>query len=215
MKVLKIISVILTATFVLFFAGSVAWAAPVKFSLNKNNTYVGFEVSYMLLMRVTGHFNDFEGTLIIDRERPKNGHVDLVVKTPSVDAGNKSRNKDIRGPTLFNTDQYPEMVYHSDKIEIRQDNKGLITGYLTLLGVTKPVTMDLIRISDPESQETDHDNDFSDGFMATGKIKRSDFGMNEPSGAIGNVITLFACYKLEQCNKTYMQPKEKEPQYNQ
>lgn len=107
------------------------------------------------------------------------------------------------------------MIYHSDKIEIGQDNKGLIMGYLTLLGVTRPVTMDLIRIPGIKTQEIGNDNDFSDGFMATGKIKRSDFGMNESSGAIGNVITLFVCYKLEECNNTYMQPKETEPQYNQ
>lgn len=215
MKILKITNIILTAIFVLFLTGTAAWAAPVKFSLNKDNTYIGFEVSYMLLMRVTGHFNDFEGSLIIDRKNSENNHADLVVKTASVDAGNESRNKDIRGPALFNTDQYPEMLYRSDIIEIGEGNKGLITGHLTLLGVTRPVIMDLIRIPAAQTKEIRSDNDFSDGFMATGTIKRSDFGMNESSGAIGNVITLFVCYKLEECNNINMQPKEAEPQYNQ
>lgn len=212
---MKIISIILTVTFVLFSSGTAVWAASEKFTLNTSNTYVGFEVSYLLLMQVTGHFNDFQGTLIVDRERPENSHAILVVKTTSVDAGNESRNRDIRGPALFNTDQYPEMIFHSDKIEIGQDNKGLITGYLTLLGVTRPVTMDLIRIPDMRRQNSVNNDGFSDGFMATGKIKRSHFGMNKSSGAIGNVVTLFFCYKLEECNDASMQPKETEPQYNQ
>lgn len=215
MKILKIIVIILTASLILFLAGTAAWAASVNYSINKKNTYVGFEVSYMFLMRVTGHFNDFEGTLIIDRERPKNSHADLVVKTASVDAGSESRNKDIRGPALFNTDQYPEMIFRSNKIEIGQDNKGLITGYLTLLGVSRPVTFDLIRIPDAKTKGTEDDNSFSDGFIATGKIRRSNFGMNYSSAPIGNVVTLFICYKLEECSSSLTQQKETKPQYNQ
>lgn len=201
MNIVKIFSVILTMTFVIFSISTTALAAQEKFSLDENNSYVGFEVSYFFLMEVTGHFNDFEGIIIIDRKHPENSYTNLVVKTTSIDAGSKSRNKDIRGPALFNVDKYPEMIFHGDKIEIGPGNTALIRGNLTLLGVTRPLTLDLITgVPDVKSHETGNDNAFSDGFKITGKFKRSDFGMNGSSGPLGNVVDLFLCYKLEECN---------------
>lgn len=213
-NIVKLLSVILAVTFVTFATGGTAQAAQEKFSLDKNLTYVGFEVRYFLLIPITGRFNDFEGNFVIDREHPENNRADIVIKTTSIDTGKESRNEAIRGPALFDADKYPEMTFHSDKIEINPDNTGVITGALTLRGVTRPVTLELIRIPDVETQKTGKDNAFSDGFMVTGKIKRSDFGMNEYIVPIGNVVSLFVCYKLEKCDSTYMRRKETKYQYN-
>lgn len=210
------IALALTLAFIVAFATSAA-AQPdqEKFSLDKKLTYVGFEVSYFLLIQIKGQFHDFEGAFVIDRENPENNRADIVIKTTSIDTGVESRNREIRGPSLFDADQYPEMIFHSNKIKLEPDNTGVITGDLTLRGITKPVSLSLTRIPDVETPEEEQDKTFSDGFVATGKIKRSDFGMNDFIAPIGDVVTLFVCYKLEKCNSMYTQQEKTEPKYNE
>jgi len=157
------------------------------FILNHDHTTIGFNVSYLLVSRVRGQFDDFKGSFIIDHEHPENNRADIIIKTASVDTGLDWRDEEIRGPNLFNADHYPIMVFHSDIIEVKPDNTGHIKGDLTLLGITKPVTLALIK------------GVKEDSFKVTGQIKRSDFGMGTFFKPIGNVVTLLICYNMADC----------------
>lgn len=179
-----------------------------KFSLDKNYTYVGFNVSYLILARVSGRFNDFRGSFVIDRENPENSRADIVIQTASVDTGIKARDADIRGPGLFNAEQYPTMIFHSDKIEMGPGNTARMTGDLTLLGITKPVTLDLVKMPGK-------DKSLINGYKVTGQIKRSDFGMNAFIRPIGNVVTLLVCYNMEECAPEEVLPEKGQARYNQ
>ena len=189
-----------------------AHAAPEKFILDKDHTYVGFDVSYMLFARVSGRFDDFQGSFIIDRQHPENNRADIIIKTGSVDTGVKSRDENIRGPGLFNAERHPTMVFHSKSIKLDSDNRGLIVGELTLLGVTKPVTLDLVRIPGLNSKEG-QEKSFAGGFKVTGKIKRSDFGMNAYIKPIGNTVTLYVCYDMIKCGDEDTNQEQIKPQY--
>lgn len=191
-----------------------AHASPEKFSLDKNHTYVGFDVSYLIVARVSGRFDDFQGSFVIDREHPEKNRADIIIKTGSVDTGIKAWDEDIRGPGLFDTAHYPTMVFHSKKIEMGLDNTGLITGDLTLLGITKPVTMDIVRVPDLKFKGPGKDESFAGGFKAIGKIKRSDFGMNAYIKPIGNTVTLYVCYNMVKCGGENANQEEIKPKYN-
>lgn len=212
---MKLFSAFFLLALFIMTTGSAAQPAPEKFSLDKDLTYVGFEVRYLLLLRVTGQFDDFEGAFVIDRQQPENNRADIIIKTASVNTGVKSRDQDIRGPALFNADIYPEMVFHSDHIVLRPDNTGIITGHLTLRGITKPITLELTRVEEEGAQITAHSNSFADGFLVTGKIKRSDFGMNEFIMPIGDTVTLYVCYKLKTCDGTDTRRRKAAHKYNQ
>lgn len=187
--------------------GADASSAVEKFNLDKDHTTVGFNVSYLVLARVSGRFDDFKGSFIIDRENPENSRADIIIQTASVNTGFKARDADIRGPGLFNADRYPTMVFHSDTIQMGPDNTGQMTGDLTLLGITKPVTLDLVK-------EPGEDKNLTNGYKVTGKIKRSDFGMNAFIRPIGNVVTLLVCYNMAECTSEETRQKNK-ARYNQ
>ncbi len=209
---MKLFNILLIITFVA--ASSVAQAAPEKFILDKNHTYVGFDVSYLIVARVSGRFDDFQGSFIIDREHPEKNRADIIIKTGSVDTGIKTRDEDIRGPGLFNAVQYPTMVFHSNKIELGPDNTGVMTGNLTLLGITKPVTMNIVRIPDLKFNGPGKDKSFAGGFKVTGKIKRTDFGMNAYIRPIGNTVTLYVCYDMVKCGGENTNQEKIKPKYN-
>ncbi len=210
----KLFRTILIFTFVALATSAQAGTNPATTGFDKNLTYVGFNIRYLLILHISGHFNDFKGDFIIDRDHPENSHADIIVKTTSVDTGVESRNRDIRGPALFDADKYPEMIFHSDKIKLGPDNTGLITGNLTLRGVTKPITLALLEIPDVAARQNKRDDAYTGGFIVTGEIKRSDFGMNSFIRPIGDVVTLFVCYKMKKCDNLHTQAQKTQYRYN-
>lgn len=210
---MKLFGAIFTVVFVVIATG--AMAAPEKFSLDRENTYVGFDVSYLVLARVSGRFDDFQGSFVINREHPEKSRADIIIKTGSVNTGIKTRDEDIRGPGLFNAHRHPTMVFHSNNIELGPDDTGVMTGDLTLLGITRPVTMDIVRVPDPAFQGEGREESFSGGFRVTGKIRRSDFGMNAYIKPIGNIVTLHVCYGMIKCGGEGTNQKKIKPKYNE
>ncbi len=212
--VMKFIGGILAFSLAVISCGTFASAAAEKFNLNKDHTYVGFDVSYLVVARVAGQFDDFKGSFVIDKDHPERSRADIIIKTGSVNTGIQSRDDDIRSPGLFNTAHFPTMIFHSRKIAMEPDNTGHIFGDLTLLGVTRPVTMDIARVPGVKHKESHKEKVFSEGLIITGKIRRSDFGMNAYVRPIGNTVTLYVCYNTEQCNKQGTLQKEIKPKYN-
>lgn len=195
--------------FILFFSlGYVtpSWASQ-KFMMNKNDTYVGFDVSYLLLSNISGNFNEFTGAFVIDQKIPKSNHVDISIETSSVDTGNKEQDALIRGTALFDTEIFKTIVFHSKSVNMAEDNSGHISGELSMKGVTKPVTLDLFRTAGMNSR-------LGSGFIVSGEIERSDFGMNGFRGVIGNTVTLMVCYNEDACKVRSNKRKKSKARYN-
>lgn len=83
-----------------------------------------------------------------------------------------------------------------------------MTGDLTLLGITKPVTRDLVKMPG-------QDKSLINGYKVTGQIKRSDYGMNAFIRPIGNVVTLLVCYNMTECVSEEPQQETGKGRYNQ
>jgi polyisoprenoid-binding protein YceI len=99
------------------------------------------------------------------------------------------------------------MFFHSNQIEFGPENTGVIKGNLTLRGVTRSVTLEFVRAVDVNATASRDSINFSDGLAVKGKIKCSDFGMNESLGPIGDIVTLLVCYRVENCISAFAQPK--------
>lgn len=177
-----------------------------KFILDNADTIIRFNVNYLILTSISGHFNDFTGSFVIDRDNPKNSSVDIVIQTDSVDTGFAARDSEISGPGLFNSAFYPEMHFHSHIFEIgSEDNTGHIIGDLSLHGVTKPMILDLYQVAGKRNTV---------GFVVTGQIKRSDFGISGFMIPVGNIVTLLVCYNVQDCKPPYTKSEMYKPQYN-
>lgn len=176
--------------------GMQACLAAEIYNLDKNNTVVGFSVSYLVLRKISGHFDDYDGSFVIDNQHPENSRADIIIKTVSVNTGDAARNDEIRGKSLFDVRNYPTMTFHSRSIEMISDNVGRIRGELTLLGITKPVILDFVKMHNASFTKNER---LAVGFNVTGTINRSDFGMKAFDWAIGNTVTLHVCYNMDVC----------------
>lgn len=157
-----------------------------EYEIDPSHTYPNFTVSHLGFSSQHGRFNNTQGTLVLDRENGR-GAVDIVIDAASIDTGHDKRDDHLRSPDFLNAVEYPEITYKADKVTFQGDKQALVEGELTLLGVAKPVTLqvtDMVCGPHPRNQQE------LCGFSATASIKRSDFGMNYGVPAIGDEMEL-------------------------
>jgi polyisoprenoid-binding protein YceI len=171
----------------------VATAAPESFTLDPYHSSVLFAIDHLGLSTVHGRFDKFAGKFTIDRAAKK-GDVDLTIDTASVntndsDKGSRQRSRDehLRSADFFNAAEFPKMTYKSTNVVFTGDNPTSVEGNLTLLGVTKPVSLKIDRFKCNPASATAKERCGGDG---SGKVKRSDFGMSRGVPQIGDELQL-------------------------
>ena len=171
-----------------------AAAAPESFTVDTTNSSVHFAVDHLGGMStIYGRFGKFSAKFTLDRAA-KAGSVDVTVETASVDSGDsekgsrpRSRDEHLRSADFFNAAEFPRMTYKSTGVVFTGDNPTMVEGNLTLLGVTKPVTLTLERFKCNPASATAKERC---GGIAVGKLKRSDFGMKYGIPVNGDDIAL-------------------------
>ncbi len=177
----------IVAVAVSFALPSAAAAAPQSFAVNKPHTIVAFTVDRQGLTKMLGSFSKVDGEFTLDRDSPAASKVKVVVETSSIYTGFEPRDQALRSPSFFNAQEFPTMTFVSTKVERTGEKTAKITGDLTMLGVTKPVTFNAVLNAikqDPKSKK-----DVA-GFSVTGSLKRSDFGMKYLVGPIGDDVSM-------------------------
>lgn len=136
------------------------------------HTHVEFAVKHMMISTVKGRFSEVTGEIQLDEGNLSNSKVNIDVNVASIDTREPQRDTHLRSADFFDVDKFPKISFRSTAIEGTLDEFRL-TGDLTIHGVRRPVTFDVThegRGKDPWGGERI-------GFSATGKIKRSDFGL--------------------------------------
>jgi polyisoprenoid-binding protein YceI len=149
-------------------------AAPAgTYEIDPVHSAVVFNIEHMGTGRFWGRFNQISGKFVLDPAKPQASSVLAIVAAESVDTANDGRDTHLRGPDFFNAKEFPEIIFESKQVETSP--KGLkITGDFTLLGKTKPMTVEAEYIGTNESPRTGR----IAGYQIQFSFKRSDYGMN-------------------------------------
>ncbi len=167
-----------------FFAGGPALAAPETYEIDPVHSTFLFKVKHLDVGYVYGRFDVFSGRYVLDAAAPASSEVDITVETNSIDTNNAKRNQDLMGADYLNVEQFPTMTFKSTKVAMPGPDRWRVDGNLTLHGVTKPMTMDLVKTGEGEGMHHEHRT----GFEGTMTIKRSEFGMTYALPAIGDEV---------------------------
>ena len=170
--------------------GAAAPAAAADFKLDPDHTMAVFVVNHLGYSNMIGRFNDVSGTFSFDPATPEQAKISMAIDTASVDTNHKRRDDHLRGPDFFNAQEFPEMTFESTKVDVTGERTGKVTGDLTLLGVTKPVTLDVTFNKMEPHPLPPYNKVLTAGFSVRGTIKRSDFGMTYFLPAVGDEIQL-------------------------
>ncbi|QCG93239.1 polyisoprenoid-binding protein [Azospirillum sp. TSA2s] len=164
-----------------------AFAAPVSYKIDPAHTAVAFIVNHVGFSNVIGRFNTVGGDVSFDKDAVEKSVVNVTIDTTSVDTNHAKRDEHLRSPDFFNAKEFPKMTFKSTKIEKTGDKTGKLHGDLTMLGVTKPVVLDVTFNKDGVSPASKLE---TAGFSARGTVKRTEFGMKYGAPAIGDDIQL-------------------------
>lgn len=174
-------------------ASFAALAAPETYVLDPTHTLPGFAVNHFGMSTVRGMFEGASGKVVLDRAA-KTGSIELKIATATVYTGynkptgaGRTRDEHLRSADFFNVAEFPEMTFKSTKVQFAGDKPDSIEGTLTLLGVTKPVTLKVDAFNCGTNPMTKKDMCGAD---VSGVIKRSDFGMKYAIPAVGDEIRL-------------------------
>jgi len=148
-----------------------------KYTVDPHHAWATYLVAHRPGGNEMGNFEKITGEIVLDKADPSKSSVKIEIETASLHTSFGQRDKDLSSPDFFNVAEFPKMTFVSTKVEKTGDNTAKVTGDFTLLGVTKPVTLDATLV--PEGPQPWDAKTLQAGFSARGAIKPTDFGMKK------------------------------------
>lgn len=136
----KHILAVATATAALACLAGAAQAQSASYAIDPGHTFVTFEVLHFGTSTARGRFDKKEGTVQFDRAG-KTGKVDITIDMASINTGVAAFNTHLIGEDFFNTAKFPTAKFTSDKFSFAGDKVSEVSGTLTLMGKSNPVTL--------------------------------------------------------------------------
>jgi polyisoprenoid-binding protein YceI len=153
--------------------GASAVRANEIFKFDQARSTIAFKVRH-LLGSAKGKFTKFSGTIEVDREHPEKSSVVATIQAASIDTANAKRDEHLRTGDFFNVQQYAEITFKSRRVKQTGATSGEISGDLTMHGVTRPITLNVLLLDAPESAAKSGTTRWR---VTTAPLKRSAFGI--------------------------------------
>jgi polyisoprenoid-binding protein YceI len=143
------------------------------YKVDPDHTQVIWTVDHMGVSPLTGMFGRMTGTLVLDPAKPSAAKLDVEIPLTGLTTTTEGFGKHLRTADFFDAEKFPTGRFVSTSVQAK-GAEAVITGDLTLHGVTKPVTMQAKFFGAGPNPQT---KALNIGFTATARIKRSDFGL--------------------------------------
>ncbi|KPP82300.1 MAG: Protein yceI precursor [Oceanicaulis sp. HLUCCA04] len=167
-----------------------ALAEPVAYEFDRSHTAISASWQHLGMSRQSIYFTDYEGVLLLDLEEPENSTVDVTFNLAGgfwVGADQERFEGHLESGDLFNTEAYPTARFVATSFETEDGETGTMTGDLTLLGQTHPVSLN---VTLNFAGEHPMSGDPVAGFSATGTITRSEWGLGYAVPAVSDEIEI-------------------------
>ena len=145
-----------------------------KWTLDPTHSELGFKIKHLMITNVSGSFKNFRAEVETTGTDFSTAQINLTADMNSISTNNDQRDAHLRNADFFEVEKYPALEFWSTKIEKTDDENYALYGELTLKGIKKPVKLHMEyngAAKDPWGGERA-------GFVITGKINRSDWGVN-------------------------------------
>jgi polyisoprenoid-binding protein YceI len=166
------------------FAAAGSTQAAETFVIDTAHSEAAFQVRHFVT-KVRGRFDDFTGTIQVDRANPTASTVELKINAASLNTAHPGRDKHLRSADFFDVETYPEITFRSTRIVPRGQNAYDVTGTFTMHGVSKEITVPVSFLGFMGSGPGE-----KAGFSADFTLNRKDYGIvwNRALDAGGTVL---------------------------
>lgn len=166
-----------------------ASAAPETFNIDNTHSFANFTIRHVV-SKASGTFPDVTGKIVIDRDDMTKSSVDARINVLSINTSFAKRDEHLRDkPEYLEAAKFGEMRFVSTKVESKGKDEGVLTGKLTLHGVTRDISFPFKALgfgADPWGGERA-------GFEAHTRINAADYGFGwaaNPNGPVGTDIEI-------------------------
>jgi len=149
-------------------------AADYKLDIKGAHAFVNFKIQHLGYSWLTGRFNQFDGQFQWDADKPDASSIEVTIDTSSIDSNHAERDKHLRGDDFLDVKKYPTATFKSTSYKATGGKQGVLTGNLTLHGVTKRISFPVTQLG----EGNDPWGGYRAGFTGTTKLKMSDYGIN-------------------------------------
>lgn len=185
-------------------------AGAALYEIDKSHSSIGFTVSHLMVSTVRGEFFDYTGTINWDPNDPTATTAETSIQAASINTNEPDRDKHLIGGEFFDVGNHPNIIFKSKSVR-REGSLYLLTGDLTIRGITKEITL-------PAAINGPVKSPFGKNVIGlTGQttINRQDFGvswnksMDQGGVVVGDEVTLEI--NLEANKGGDEMPKKEEP----
>ena len=166
---------------------SLLQAADYRIDTEKAHAFIQFRIKHLGYSWLLGRFNDFDGSFSYDETKPTASTVEVSIRTASIDSNHAERDKHLRGEEFLEVDRFPEATFVSTGYTENADKTAVMTGNLTLHGVTRPVSIAV----KPVGHGPDPWGGKRRGFEGTTRLKLTDYNINFDLGPAAREVELF------------------------
>ncbi len=161
--------------------GLVAQQLP-TYKFDKDHTAVSFSWWHVGLSRQSARIMAIDGRIAFDPADSESSKIDVVMKADSIWTGIPAFDEHLKSSDYFNVAKFPLIQFQSREIRKMSDKTGRVVGDLTIMGISRPVTLDVIWNFSGEHPlakiNPNYRDVFVSGFSATGVLRRSDWGLS-------------------------------------
>lgn len=159
-----------------------------SYTIDPTHTWPTFDVNHLGYSTQRGRFNRSSGKITLDIAA-KQGSVDIIIETDSLDMGFAKWDEHMKGEEFFNVSQYPTIRFTSDKLVFDGDKVVRAEGKFTLLGTTRPLTL---RVDNFHCAPFPLTRKMHCGADISATISRTQFGMAKFVPMVGDEVTLYS-----------------------
>jgi polyisoprenoid-binding protein YceI len=154
-------------------AFSFSLKAQTKWVIDPVHSSVNFNIEHLVISEVEGKFKTYNGTISTSKPDLTDAIINFDIDVKSIDTDNDMRDKHLVSPDFFEADKYPQMTFKSTSLKKLSGNKYLLSGNLTIHGITKPAKFDVTY----GGTAKDSYGNTKAGFKAKSVINRYDYGL--------------------------------------
>ncbi|MEU7802912.1 YceI family protein [Micromonospora arborensis] len=142
------------------------------YALDVAHKRVGFVARHMMVSKVRGEFKEATATITV-AEDPLQSSVVATIQAASIDTTQADRDAHLRGAEFLNSEKFPTLEFRSTGVKSRRGSEFVLTGELSIMGVTRPVELEV------EFEGVGRSPFGQDifGFSASTEIDREEFGL--------------------------------------
>ncbi|GAB3696585.1 YceI family protein [Spirosoma flavus] len=145
-----------------------------KWVVDPLHSELGFKIKHLMISNISGSFQNFQVVVETEDNDFSTAQIQATAEIASINTNNAQRDEHLRNSDFFEAETYPQLSFQSTRVEKQDEDTFTIYGDLTMKGVRKPVKLS----AEFSGITKDPWGGVRAGFTITGKLNRSDWGIN-------------------------------------